>query len=411
MLSGKNVVVGVCGGIAAYKVVEVVSRLKKLSAEVDVIMTEHAGQFVNPLTFRSISRNPVVTDMFETPGSWDIKHISLAEKADLILVAPATANIIGKVANGIADDMLTTTIMASKAPVVFVPAMNTNMYENAIFQDNMSRLKALGYAFIEPDTGGLACGTSGKGRLPEPERIVDEVVSYLSHEKDMRGIKVLITAGPTREQIDPVRYISNNSSGKMGYAIASAAQRRGADVLLVSGPVHIKKPCGVEVIDVVTAEEMFSEVKKHYDRFDVIIFCAAVSDYKVKNPSGGKIKKTGGSLTLELVENPDIAREMGLRKGERIHVGFSAETENLAENASEKLAKKNLDMIVANDVTMEGAGFGSDTNIVKIIRKDGRTIQLPKMSKYDAALKILDEVLELKKLIMYTNERRFKNGF
>jgi phosphopantothenoylcysteine decarboxylase/phosphopantothenate--cysteine ligase len=396
MLSGKNVVVGVCGGIAAYKVVEVVSRLKKLNAEVDVIMTEHAGHFVNPLTFRSISRNPVVTDMFESPESWDIKHISLAEKADMILVAPATANIIGKVANGIADDMLTTTILASKAPVVFAPAMNHNMYENKIFQENMSRLKALGYAFIEPDTGAMACGTSGKGRLPEPERIVDEVMNILCHKKDMRGIKVLITAGPTREQIDPVRYISNNSTGKMGYAIASAAQRRGAEVMLVSGPVHIKKPCGVEVIDVITAEEMFSEVKKHYERFDIVIFCAAVSDYKSKHSFSGKIKKTGSGLTLELAENPDIARELGLCKGERIHIGFSAETENLTENASQKLAKKNLDMIVANDVTIEGAGFGTDTNIVRIIRKDGRMVQLPKMSKYGAALKILDEVLELK---------------
>lgn len=398
MLKGKTVVVGVCGGIAAYKVVEVVSRLKKMNAEVNVIMTENATKFMTPLTFQSISHNAVFTNMFAEPKSWDIQHISLAEKADMILVAPATANVIGKVANGIADDMLTTTIMASRAAVLFVPAMNHNMYENTIVQNNISKLKSLGYMFIEPDTGKMACGTSGKGRLPDPEVIVDNVADILLTEKDMTGVRVLITAGPTREAIDPVRYISNHSSGKMGYAIARAAAARGAVVKLVSGPTYIKKPCNIEVVDVTTAEEMYNEVLKSYAEFDVLIFAAAVADYRCKNISGIKIKKKSEELTIELTKNPDIARELGALKGKRIHVGFSAETNDLVNNAKAKLESKNFDLVVANDVTMEGAGFGTDTNIVKIIRRDGSIRDLPIMNKREVAREILNEVTKLLKM-------------
>jgi len=398
VLKGKNIIVGVCGGIAAYKVVEVVSRLKKMDAEIDVIMTENAAKFVAPLTFQSISHNPVVTDMFAEPKIWDIQHISLAEKADLVLVAPATANIIGKVAAGIADDMLTTTIMATKAPVLFVPAMNHNMYENSIVQGNISKLKALGYLFLEPDTGRMACGTTGKGRLPEPAAIVDSVAGIFLSGKDMVGIRVLVTAGPTREAIDPVRYISNRSSGKMGYAVAAAAAKRGATVKLISGPVNVQKPDNVDVVNVVTAQEMYEEVLKSYSDYDVLIFAAAVADYRCKEVAKTKIKKNHEEFTVELVKNPDIAKEIGALKGKRVHVGFSAETDDVVNNARAKLQSKNFDIIVANDVTMEGAGFGTDTNIVKIITKNGDIKDLPIMSKLDVAHKILDEVMALLKM-------------
>lgn len=392
MLEGKTVVVGVCGGIAAYKVVEVVSRLQKLRADVNVIMTENATKFVAPMTFRSISHNPVITDMFAEPLKWDIQHISLATKADIIVVAPATANIIGKVANGIADDMLSTTIMASKAKVVFVPAMNTNMYENPIFQENIKKLSEHGYIFLEPGSGFMACGTKGKGRLPEPSTIVESVCELLSEKDDFKELKVLITAGPTQEPIDPVRYITNHSSGKMGYAIAAQAQKRGAKVKIVSGPVNINAPSGVEVAFVKTADEMFNEVMKSYEEFDILIMVAAVADYKCAQIADKKIKKNNNELSIDLVKNPDIAKELGKVKGNRVLVGFSAETNDLINNACEKLASKNLDMIIANDVTQEGAGFGTDTNIIKIIKKDGDIIDLPIMSKVEAGDRILDEV-------------------
>lgn len=395
MLDGKTVVVGVCGGIAAYKAVEVVSRLNKLHADVNVIMTENAAKFVTPLTFRSISHNPVIIDMFEEPVKWDIQHISLATKADIIVVAPATANIIGKVANGIADDMLSTTIMATKAKVVFVPAMNTNMYENPIVQENIRKLTEHGYIFLEPETGLMACGTVGKGRFPEPSVIVENICNLLCEKDDYKGLKVLITAGPTQEPIDPVRYITNRSSGKMGYAIASQAKKRGAGVKIVSGPVNIKAPSGVEVAPVKTADEMFDEVMKSYENFDVLIMVAAVADYKCAQIAGRKIKKKDENLKIELVKNPDIAKELGKVKGNRILVGFSAETDDLVNNACEKLASKNLDLIVANDVTQEGAGFGTDTNIIKIIKRDGEIISFPMMSKAEAGDKILDEVKKL----------------
>ncbi len=398
VLQGKSVVVGVCGGIAAYKVVEVVSRLKKLGADVDVIMTANAQKFVTPLTFRSLSHKPVVTNMFEEPEYWDIKHISLAQKADIFLIAPATANIIGKLASGIADDMLSTTVIATKAPVLIVPAMNYDMYANAIVQQNIKKLKDLGCFFMEPDTGVMAEGSSGKGRLPEPAAIVDKAVELLKPALDLKGIRLLVTAGPTRENIDPVRYISNYSSGKMGYAVAKAAADRGADVVLISGPVSLEAPRGVNVIPVTTACEMRDVVIKEFTGCDAVVMAAAVADYRAAEVSGLKIKKSDEEFVIRLEKNPDILKELGSIKGSRILAGFCAETDHLVENAQKKVAAKNLDMIVANDVTIEGAGFGTDTNIIKIIKKDGPIIDLPLMSKLDAAHRILDEVLDIARL-------------
>jgi len=391
-LKGKSVVVGVCGGIAAYKVVEVVSRLKKLGAEVDVVMTANAQKFVTPLTFRSLSHRPVVTDMFSDPEYWEIKHVSLAQKADLFIIAPATANIIGKLASGIADDMLSTTVVATKAPVLIVPAMNHNMYANAVVQRNIRALKDLGYIFMEPDTGRMAEGSSGKGRLPEPSAIVEKACSILMPGQDLAGIRMIVTAGPTRESIDPVRYISNRSSGKMGYAVAQAAHERGADVLLVSGPVGIECPEGVKLVSTATAEEMCKAVLDNFGNCDVVVMAAAVADYRPAEVSETKIKKNDDEMVLRLVRTPDILKKLGTIKGNRILVGFSAETDHLTDNAMKKLESKNLDMIVANDVTMEGAGFGTDTNIIKIIKRDGTVIDLPLMSKLEAAHRILDEV-------------------
>ncbi len=396
LLKGKSVVVGVCGGIAAYKVVDMVSRLKKLGAEIDVIMTANAQKFVTELTFRSLTHRPVVTDMFEKPGQWDVRHISLAVKADLFVIAPATANIIGKLASGIADDMLSTTVMATKAPVLIVPAMNYNMYANPIVQQNIEKLKSLGYLFMEPDTGVMAEGTSGKGRLPEPSTIVNEVSGILKPVRDMEGFRMLVTAGPTREPIDPVRYISNNSSGKMGYAVAKAAARRGAEVLLISGPVSLEKPEGAEIINVITAQQMYEEVMKNYQDFDCIVMVAAVADYRPRHVSELKIKKDSSFDTIELEKTIDILNELGKIKGNRILAGFCAETDNLMENAMSKVRQKKLDLIIANDVTVEGAGFGTDTNIIKIIRKDGSVTDLPLMSKLSAAYKIIDEISALR---------------
>lgn len=391
-LKGKSVIVGVCGGIAVYKVVDVVSRLKKLGAVVDVIMTANACKFVTPLTFRSISHTPVVTDMFEEPDQWDIRHISLAQKADLFVIAPATANIIGKLASGIADDMLSTTVMATRAPVLIVPAMNYNMYANKAVQHNIETLKARGYMFMEPDTGMMAEGSSGKGRLPEPPVIADTVVDILKPKRDLEGLKVLVTAGPTREPVDPVRYISNRSSGKMGYAVAEAALDRGAEVLLISGPVSIGSPAGAEVISIMTAQEMYTAAMENYMNFDIIIMLAAVADYRPAEVSGIKIKKNDDELTLNLEKNTDIARELGKVKGVRLLAGSCAETNDLLENARKKIESKNLDLIIANDVTMEGAGFEVDTNIIKLVKRDGSITDLPLMSKKEAAHRIFDEI-------------------
>lgn len=407
MLKGKTAVVGVCGGIAAYKAVEVVSRFKKLGLDVNVIMTRNATEFVNSLTFRSISANPVTIGMFDEPQYWDIGHISLAQKADFIVVVPATANIIGKVAGGIADDMLSTTIMATRAPVIFVPAMNHNMYENPIVQSNIEKLKNLGYIFMEPDCGLMACGTTGKGRLPEPSRIVEFIVNFLKSEntdsqevagisgmkKDLKDLNILVTAGPTREAIDPVRYITNPSSGKMGYAIAGCALKRGAKVKLISGPVNIPVPFGAEVENVISAQQMYQKVMESYKEYDVLIMVAAVADYRCEQVSQKKIKKSQEEMTVKLVKNPDIAKELGKVKGNRILVGFSAETDDVEKNALEKLKSKNMDVIVANDVTQEGAGFSVDTNIVKIIWGKENIKSFPVMDKIKVADVILDEIL------------------
>jgi len=397
LLKGKSVVIGVCGGIAAYKAVDLASRLKKLGAEIDVIMTQNAQKFVTELTFRSITHRPVITDMFEKPAQWDVRHISLAKKADLLVIAPATANIIGKIASGIADDMLSTTVMATKAPVLIVPAMNQNMYENPIVQQNIEKLKGLGYLFMEPETGYLAEGTSGKGRMPEPPAIVEEVLRILKPIRDLEGIRMLVTAGPTREPIDPVRYISNNSSGKMGYAVAKAALKRGADVLLISGPVSLEKPEGAQIISVTTAQEMYEAVMKNYEDCNCIVMVAAVADYRPKKVSEFKIKKDSSFDAIELEQTVDILNELGKIKGNRILAGFCAETDNLMKNAIGKIKQKNLDLIFANDVTQEGAGFGTDTNIIKIIRKDGTVTDLPLLSKLEAADRIMDEIAALKK--------------
>lgn len=396
-LKGKSTVVGVCGGIAAYKVVDVVSRLVKLGACVDVIMTANAQKFVTPLTFQSISHNPVVTDMFAEPVQWDIRHISLAQKADMILIAPATANIIGKLASGVADDMLSTTVTATRAPVLIVPAMNYDMYANPIVQQNIQKLKELGYFFMEPEAGRMAEGSSGKGRLPEPPAIVETVIEMLKPVRDLEGMKILVTAGPTREAIDPVRYLSNHSSGKMGFAAAEAAIARGAQVVLVAGPVSIERPRGVDYVPVTSAEEMYAAVMKHFSSCDAVVMAAAVADYRAETPVDRKIKKNDDDMILRLTKNKDILKELGNIKGEQILAGFCAETDNLLENAARKVREKNLDFIVANDVTLEGAGFGTDTNIVKILRTDGSVEELELMSKLSVAHRIMDEIAGIMK--------------
>ena len=393
MLRGKNIVVGVAGGIAVYKVVDIVSRLKKQGANVYVIMTHAAANFVTPLTFREISGHPVVVDMWAENTNWNVEHIALATAADLFLIAPATANIIGKIANGIADDMLSTTVMATNAPVLLVPAMNTNMYLNPIVQQNITKLTQLRYHFIEPGCGVLACGTEGVGRLPEPEVIVGRVIEILKGNDDFAGKKVLITAGGTQEAIDPVRYIGNRSSGKMGYALASEAASRGAEVILVSGPTHLLPPLGVVVNYVESASQMRDAVLAQFSDSDIVIKAAAVADYRPKTTCVNKIKKSNATLSLVLEKTPDILFELGQLKKQQILVGFAAETQELLANAQEKLIRKNLDMIVANDITIPGAGFNVDTNIVKLLYRDGHIEELPKMSKKQLAGIILDKIL------------------
>lgn len=396
MLRDKTVVIGVSGGIAVYKTLDVISRLRKLGVNVNVIMTKSATEFVTPLSFQSLSQNYVVCDMFEDPKTWDVEHISLAKRADVFLIAPATANAIGKIANGIADDMLTTTVMATKAKVLIAPAMNTNMYENPILQKNINTLKELGYNFVEPESGRLACGDTGKGKLASPETIVDEVVKLLSREQDLKGKSIIVTAGPTIESIDPMRYITNRSTGKMGYSIAKEAIERGADVTLITGPTNLNPPQNLKkIVKIESAKEMYEAVLENLDESDVIIKSAAVADYKPKNYSNKKIKKSEDDLFIELDRNKDIALEIGKIKKDKILVGFAAETNDLIENANLKIKRKNLDFIVANDLTKEGAGFGVDTNIVKIIDKDGNITEYPKMKKEEVANIILDKIKEL----------------
>lgn len=380
-MSKKNVVIGVTGGVAVYKALDVISRLKKKDINVDVIMTKSACEFVTPLSFQSLSQNAVIKNMFDEPKVFEIQHISLAKKADVLVVVPATANIIGKVANGIADDMLSTTIMATNAKVIFAPAMNTNMYNNPIVKENIKKLKSYGYEFINPSSGRLACGDVGDGKLADTEEIAEVILSHLHEPKDLVGKKVLVTAGPTRANIDPVRFLTNRSTGKMGYAIAEEARDRGAEVVLVSGPTSIKSPLGVKIIKVETNEEMLNAVKAEFDNSDIVVKSAAVSDYKPKTYSDKKIKKGPGNLNIELERDNDILKELGTLKKHQILVGFAAESNDVIENAHIKLKKKNLDYIVANNITESNAGFGSDTNRVTVINRDGKEISLDNMSK------------------------------
>ncbi|MBE7047053.1 MAG: bifunctional phosphopantothenoylcysteine decarboxylase/phosphopantothenate--cysteine ligase CoaBC [Ruminococcaceae bacterium] len=389
----KNIVVAVCGGIAVYKTVDLVSRLKKKGHNVYVMMTKSACEFVTPLTFQTMSQNEVVTDMFAPVSNWEVEHISLATKADVMLVCPATANIIGKIASGIADDFVTTTIMATKAPKVICPAMNNNMYDNVVVQRNLSKLKNDGCYIVEPGEGFLACGTVGKGRLTELENIEDAIEEALCTDKDLLGKRVLVTAGPTREAIDPVRYITNHSSGKMGYEIAKRARIRGAEVTLVSGQVSLRPFSGINIIPVTSAQDMYNAVINEYDHSDIVIKAAAVADFTPKDKSEHKIKKSD-SMSLELTKNPDILMNLGEKKAHQVLVGFCMETKELMENARKKLAKKNLDFIVANNLNTKGAGFGTDTNVVTIIDKLGNEQSLDIMSKGDVADIVLDKALE-----------------
>ena len=391
MLKDKKIVLGITGGIAAYKSAELTREFVKKEAFVRVIMTKNASWFITPLTLQTLSGHPVFTEMFTPVKEFDMAHISLAEYADIIVIAPATANIIGKIASGLADDILTTTVMATKAPVLICPAMNVNMYNNAIVKDNISKLIAGGYLFMVPGYGELACKAEGYGRLPEIPDIVEEVESILT-PKDLMGEKILVTAGPTREPFDPVRYITNYSSGKMGYALAIAAKRRGARVTLISGPTALPAPRDMKFIPVASAVEMRDAVMDNLGSSTVVIKAAAVADYRPSSRSARKIKKGVDGLDLQLERNPDIILEVGGKKGNRILVGFAVETENLVQNARVKLKKKNMDIIVANDVTKEGAGFGYDTNIIKIISADGKIENVPLMSKMEVAHRILDRV-------------------
>lgn len=396
MLNGKKILLCVTGGIAVYKGAALTSKLTQAGADVKVILSESAAKFVTPLTFQALSRSEVYTDTFDEKNPENIAHIHLADWADLIIVAPATANIIGKLANGIADNMISTTLLAATAPVWIAPAMNVHMYSHPAVKKNMETLRSFGYDFIEPGEGYLACGYTGKGRLEEPETIVELASQYFNKELDgLAGKTILITAGPTREKIDPVRFLTNHSTGKMGYAIAAEAVKMGARVILVSGPVHLDAPTGAELILVESAEEMYRAALEHFEEADVLIGTAAVADYRPKYVYDEKMKKKEGDQALELERTTDILFELGQRKSRQVVVGFAAETNNVEEHATGKLTRKNADMIVANDVKQEGAGFGTDTNIVTIFKKDGTNLKLPLMSKSDVARNILLEVRQL----------------
>lgn len=398
MLNGKKIVLGVTGGIAVYKAVDLVSRLRKQGAEVRVIMTEHSQEFVTPLTFKEISGNKVATSMWAANQEFNVEHIALANWADVFVVAPATANILAKMACGIADDLLSTTLLAAQAPIIVCPAMNTGMYENPVTQNNIKKLEEYGVTVMPAASGHLACGTSGAGRLPEPAQIVEFIDGFFAkRDGDMRGLKVLVTAAGTREPIDPVRFVGNRSSGKMGYAVAQMAAERGADVLLVTGPSALTVPANVHAVKVETTGEMLKACLDAYDDVDIVIKAAAVADYRPRDVADQKIKKkTDDALTVVMDKNPDILKELGSRKTHQILVGFAAETQNLLDNAREKIVKKNLDMIVANDVTAAGAGFNADTNIVKFLFPNGEVRELEQMPKRQVARQLLDTVMELK---------------
>ncbi|MDI6791521.1 MAG: bifunctional phosphopantothenoylcysteine decarboxylase/phosphopantothenate--cysteine ligase CoaBC [bacterium] len=428
MLKGKEVILGVTGSIAAYKSAEIVRELIKQGAKVQVVMTKAATAFITPLSLQTLSGRTVITDLFSSPSAWEIEHVSLAERADLILIAPATANIIGKIAGGIADDMLSTLVLAARSPILIAPAMNEAMYENPILKANIEKLKNHGFCFIEPEEGDLACGKKGKGRLASIETIIRGVLTAIRNpqsteqsavhspqstvgspqaidrglfrnpKSEIRNRKILITAGPTQEPIDPVRYISNPSSGRMGLALAEAAHRQGGEVIVVTGPIALEPPPGVTTIRVQTAQQMREAVMEHFSSVDIFISAAAVSDYQPEKSAKEKIKKTKDRLTLELVKTPDILAEVGQVKGEnQIVVGFAAETEDLEQNARKKLEEKDLDLIVANDLTREGAGFGGETNMVTMITRSGEVIKTQKLPKIEVAEAILEQVSRISK--------------
>jgi phosphopantothenoylcysteine decarboxylase / phosphopantothenate---cysteine ligase len=399
-MDGMCIVVGVTGGIAAYKAAELVSRLKKESFTVHVIMTRNATEFIAPLTFETLSGNPVTVDIFRRERTWEVEHVALAKQADLLVIAPATANVIGKLANGIADDMLTTTAMATRASVLIAPAMNSGMYDNASTQENISKLKARGCHFIGPEHGRLACGDEGPGRMSEVEEIHAMIMEILGVKKTLSGKRILVTAGPTREAIDPVRYITNRSSGKMGYALASEAAQRGAEVVLITGPVSLTPPIGVDIVNIVETSELYNEAVKNFPSCDVAIMAGAPADYRPETVAEQKIKKTnaGEGMTLKLVENADISAELGrMKRPGQVLVVYAAETENLLDHARAKLFKKNADMAVANDVTEPGSGFDSDTNKVSILTQ-AETVSLPMMTKAEVASAILDRVEKMLKI-------------
>lgn len=399
MLKGKNVLLGVTGGIAAYKACELASALVKQHADVNVIMTKNATEFVAPLTFDALTHNRTVTDTFDRMHSYEIEHISLAEKADVIVIAPASANVIAKLANGLADDMLTTTVLASRAVKLIAPAMNTNMYENPVMQHNLEVLKGYGWEIIGPDSGRLACGTTGRGKMVSPERLLDAVEHAIAHEKDMAGVKLMVTAGPTQEAVDPVRYLTNHSSGKMGYAIATAAARRGAEVTLVSGRTGLDRPGYMEVVDVISAGDMYEAVTARAEGMDMIVKAAAVADFRPAVCAEDKIKKTGTEedAAIALERTDDILAWLGAHKGaEQVLCGFSMETKDMLENSRRKLTKKNLDIIAANNLKEAGAGFRVDTNLLTLIRPEEEKV-LPLMTKYEAANVLLDELMRIRK--------------
>lgn len=394
MLQGKTVVLGVTGGIAAYKMPNLASALVKLGCNVQVLMTQNATQFITTVTFETLTGNKALVDTFDRNFSFQVEHIAVADQADLVMIAPATANVIAKLAHGLADDMLTTTVLACNCPKIVVPAMNTKMYENPVTQDNLNILRRYGWEVVEPASGYLACGAVGKGKLPEPEALLQVILHYLAHEKDMVGKKVLVTAGPTQEALDPVRYLTNHSSGKMGYAIAQAAARRGAQVTLVSGPVALKRLPYVETVDVVSAQEMFEAVTARAAEQDIIIKAAAVADYRPTVVAEDKMKKSDDALSIPLERTQDILGWLGQhRQPGQFLCGFSMETQNMVENSRKKLEKKRVDMIAANNLKMEGAGFGVDTNLLTLITKDGLD-ELPMVTKEAAADLLLDSILK-----------------
>ena len=395
MLKGKTVVLAVSGSIAAYKIASLASALGKLHADVQVLMTQNATNFINPITFETLTGNKCLVDTFDRNFQYSVEHVALAKRADVVLVAPASANVIGKIANGIADDMLTTTVMACKCKKIISPAMNTQMFENPIVQDNLKKLERYGYEVIQPAVGLLACKDVGAGKMPEPETLLEYILREVAYEKDLKGKKILVTAGPTQEPIDPVRYLTNHSSGKMGYAIAKVCSMRGADVTLVSGKTAIKPPLFVDVVPVTTARDMYEAVTSRFDQQDIVIKAAAVADYRPKTISDQKVKKADGELSIEMERTDDILKYLGEHKREdQFLCGFSMETEHMLENSRKKLEKKNLDMIVANNVKVEGAGFAGDTNIVTLITKDDKT-QLPLLSKEETAVEIMNKILEI----------------